>query len=358
MEFQEKLEQVFKENQIEIIEFKGEKDKIEYRCLTCGKVYSYKCARNLLSKITLCKDCYNPFSRWNKERLEEFKLKRLYPESDLTLIDYRGLRAPAQIKCNKCGEIEEIKNLEALMSGRKDYFCKNCEKDYNLIYNHMIEELEEGYVKLLEWHGVNSKAKFQCNRCGHIFEKNVTSNFNGKICPNCFKTHNKFSFEDAQNWLNEKGNGEYVLLQYKGGNDKSLVKHKCGFCYSTRLADFSKKRGCPKCYKQYSKGEQVVAEFLEKNNFNFIRQRRFEDLPRFSYDFSVMVGDKEILIEVQGQQHYHDVKIFDSFEQQQKRDKIKKEYCLVNNIPLIEVPYWEIKNVENFLQLKFKDYLK
>lgn len=247
MEFQEKLKQVFKENQIEIIKFNGEKGQIEYKCLGCGKTYSYKCARNLLSKITLCKDCYNPFSRWNKERLEEFKLKRLYPKSNLTIIDYKGLRTPAKVRCNKCGEIEEIKNFEALMAARQDYFCRNCEKDYNLTYKHMIEELDKGYIRLLEWNGVNSKAKFQCNRCNHIFEKNVTLNFNGKICPNCFKVANKFSFEDAQNWLNEKGNGEYQLLQYKGENGKSLIKHKCGFCFSTRLASFTKSKGCPKC---------------------------------------------------------------------------------------------------------------
>ncbi len=255
MDFQEKLKQVFKENQIEIIDFEEEKGKIKYKCLNCGKIYSYKCARNLLSRITLCKNCYNPFSRWNQQRLEIFKLKRLYPKSDLAIIDYKGLRASARIKCNKCGEIEKIQNLEALMCGRKDYFCKNCEKEYNTIYNHMIKELDSGYIKLLEWHGVNSKTKFQCNRCGYIFEKNVTLKFNGKICPNCFKIHNKFSFEDAQKWLNEKGNGEYVLLQYKGNDKRSLVKHKCGFCYSVRLADFSKTKGCPKCYKYFSKGE-------------------------------------------------------------------------------------------------------
>ena len=50
--------------------------------------------------------------------------------------------------------------------------------------------------------------------------------------------------------------------------------------------------------------------------------------------------------------------IFDSLEDQKRRDKIKKDYCLANNISLIEIPYWELKNLEQFLQLKFNDYLE
>ncbi len=257
MNFIEKLKKVFKENNIEVIEFNGEKEKIVYKCLNCGKIYESSCARNLFSKITLCKQCYNPFSRWNVDRLMEYKFKRLYPNSDITIISYKGICAGTTIKCNKCGEIEEIKNLESLFNGRKDYFCNNCEKESDKIYNHMLEELDKGFVKLIEWNGVNNKSKFQCNRCGCIFDKKVSSSFSGKICPNCFKVYNKFSFDEANQWLEEKTNGEYTLLQYKGDNDKSLIKHnKCGFCYSTRLTDFEKTKGCPKCYRKNKKKQK------------------------------------------------------------------------------------------------------
>lgn len=359
MEFIEKLKFVFQENNIEILELKGEKEKIVYKCLDCNTIYTYKCARNLFSKITLCKNCYNPFERWNKERLQKYKLNRLFPNSNITLIDYKSMRTGGIIRCNKCGFVEEINNFEALFAARKNDFCNNCEKEKDVIFKHLQEELGKKYIKLLEWNGTRSKSKFQCLHCGHIFEKNVTKCFNGQICPNCFKTHNCFTFEQGQELLNKKGNNEYLLLQYNGTNVKSLIKHKlCGFCYTTRLSDFEKTRGCPKCYKKYSKGEQLVAKFLEENHYSYIRQKRFNDLPRYSFDFCVILNNKEILIEVQGQQHYKEVEIFDNFEKQMKRDKVKKEYCLVNNIPLIEIPYWELNNINNFLQLKFNDYLK
>lgn len=357
MEFKEKLQIVFKETPIEILKYSGEKLPIEFKCCSCGKIYKQVCARNLLSKITLCKKCYNPFSRWDKERIK-IKLKRLYPNSNLELIEFNGIRKGGKIKCLKCGVIEEIKNFDGLFCGRKDFFCNNCEKEKNIIYKHLEEELKKGYLKLLEWKGVNEKSKFQCNRCGHIFKKQVHKNFNGEICPNCFKVYNKFNFEDAQNLLNKKGNNEYELLQYKGMNERSLVKHQCGFCFSIRLTDFEKTKGCPKCYKKFSKLEQKVAQWLDNNNYDYKRQIRFNDLPKYSFDFSVQINNKEILIEVQGQQHYRQVEIFDDFKIQEKRDNNKREYCLVNNIPLIEIPYWEIENLNNFLPLKFKDYLE
>ena len=42
-------------------------------------------------------------------------------------------------------------------------------------------------------------------------------------------------------------------------------------------------------------------------------------------------------------------KAIKNFELTQKRDKIKNEYCLNNNINIIRIPYWEFKNIENTL---------
>jgi very-short-patch-repair endonuclease len=154
------------------------------------------------------------------------------------------------------------------------------------------------------------------------------------------------------------GNDEYKLLQFTGTNNKSLIKHKCGFVFSRRISELG--RGCPKCYSKMSLLEQKVNQFLIYNKYNFIYQKRYEDLKRFSFDFCVLINNKEILIEVQGQQHYYTVNdaYLGTIEHQKERDNIKKEYCLANNIPLIEVPYWEIDNLDIFLKPKLNDYLE
>lgn len=358
MEFIEKLKITFRENNIEVLEFTNEKDFIKYKCLDCGEVYSFKCARNLLSRITLCKKCYNPFNRWNKERLLNFKIKRLYPNSKIEILSFNSLRRGGEIKCLKCGETEIINNFEAVFSARKEYICNKCEKEKDKIYKNLILEIQKNNLELISWEGVNSKAKFKCLRCGHIFEKFVKSNFNSKICPNCFKVANKIDFKNAQEILDKKSPNEYVLLEYENMNKRSLIRHKCGFCFSTRLSDFKTSRGCPKCYSKMSKGEQKIKTFLEKENIDYIYQKRFSDLKKFSFDFCIYLNNKMILLEYQGEQHYNSIEIFDSLKITQERDNIKKEYCLINNIPLIEIPYWEYSNIEQFLQLKFNDYLE
>ena len=39
----------------------------------------------------------------------------------------------------------------------------------------------------------------------------------------------------------------------------------------------------------------------------------------------------------------------EEFDTSIKRDKIKDDYCVKNNIKLIRIPYWEINNIETIL---------
>ena len=69
------------------------------------------------------------------------------------------------------------------------------------------------------------------------------------------------------------------------------------------------------------------------------------------------------LIEYQGKQHYEPIDFAGKgekwanklFRSNQKRDKIKRGYCIKNNIPLIEIPYWEFENTENILLNKLNE---
>ena len=39
----------------------------------------------------------------------------------------------------------------------------------------------------------------------------------------------------------------------------------------------------------------------------------------------------------------------EELKKQQNRDSIKTQYCLDNNIKLIRIPYWELKNINKIL---------
>ena len=77
------------------------------------------------------------------------------------------------------------------------------------------------------------------------------------------------------------------------------------------------------------------------------------------YDFAIFDKNNNVvyLIEYNGQQHYSAIEYFggeDKFKQQQLRDSIKRNYCLSHKIPLIEIPYTELYNLNIQQQLQKK----
>ena len=78
---------------------------------------------------------------------------------------------------------------------------------------------------------------------------------------------------------------------------------------------------------------------------------------------SFYIKDKNICIEVQGEQHYFPIifgnysyeKAFDNFIKQQERDKIKKKYCEDNGIKLILLDYKCIRD-NTFKDILLKNF--
>jgi len=117
-----------------------------------------------------------------------------------------------------------------------------------------------------------------------------------------------------------------------------------------------KKTGCPVCATKESKGAIAITEFLKMHNMTFKKEHKFtdcKDKAPLPFDFAVMDSDRLILlIEFDGKQHYKPVERFggkDTFISQQRRDKIKTEYCLKNNIPLLRIKYNQVKNIDEIL---------
>ena len=107
-----------------------------------------------------------------------------------------------------------------------------------------------------------------------------------------------------------------------------------------------------------SKGEEKVIQLLKKGRYKFEREKRFTDLKKgkYRFDFYVHRGrSKFCLIELQGQQHYQQVKKFHrtraEFVAAQERDRRKISYCLANQIPLYVIPYWELDKLTSAADL-------
>lgn len=96
------------------------------------------------------------------------------------------------------------------------------------------------------------------------------------------------------------------------------------------------------------KSEQLVFELAKQlyPKYTVFYQYRPEYLKagnsQLSYD--VYIAKKRVAIEYQGKQHFEPVEIFGgekAFEKQKKRDALKRELSIKNNIKLVYINYWE-----------------
>lgn len=106
------------------------------------------------------------------------------------------------------------------------------------------------------------------------------------------------------------------------------------------------------CGCQKSLGEAEINRILSQTNLKYIHDKNyFDDLysqyhVKLRYDFIIFdENNKPIrLIEFDGIQHFKPIEHFGGeggFLERQKLDKIKNEYALSHNIPLVRIPYKE-----------------
>lgn len=98
-----------------------------------------------------------------------------------------------------------------------------------------------------------------------------------------------------------------------------------------------------------SRGEIKIYEILKKNDINFKEEYEFAGLKAPSgkplrFDFAIFDddGNLDFLIEYQGKQHYQAVSKFGGnrgLYQQKYNDNLKRRFCALKNIKLIEIPY-------------------
>ena len=113
-----------------------------------------------------------------------------------------------------------------------------------------------------------------------------------------------------------------------------------------------------------SLGEEKIAKLLKENKIYFEREKSFPGLKRkdfFRFDFAIYDKNYNIsaLIEFDGEQHFKEVKLFggkSGFKKTMAHDRAKNKYCLVHNIPLIRIPYYDLDKINLNYIFENEDY--
>ena len=271
-----------------------------------------------------------------------------YGKYDYSLVNYKNDKTKVKIICPTHGEFEQTPNSH--LSGSGCPICnnkRNCTNQF--IENSKLVHGDKYEYSLVEYINNKTKVKIICFDHGE-FEQVPISHINGSGCPKCIG-RNKTTFEFIQGCKLIHGDKyDYSLVDYTGALNKiKIVCSKHGEFEQTATTHLSG-RGCPICRE--SRGEKEIKEFLIKNNVKFIHQHKFnncKDKRPLPFDF--YLPDKNLCIEFDGRQHFEVIKRWggeDGLKDQQKKDKIKTEYCLKNKISLLRISHKE--NIYNKLK--------
>jgi len=293
-----------------------------------------------------CVDCKNPYLKpifWYNYLRYIKNDNKYYCQKCVTDLFARDKMKQTRLKNSQSFEQWCIENNRQDVLDRWDFILNNCLPSEVLCSTH-------------------NKYYFKCEKGIHKSElKNIGSfTYGHKGSINC-KMCNSLGFlcqQAIQLWSdkNSKTSYDYQINSHQ----EAWWKCPCGK-HDDYLRRIDKSNRfdfrCPEC--NYSQGEKQIENYFISYNFikdeDYIPQKTFEGLVGIgngllSYDF--YLPNHNLLIEYQGE--FHDgtarQQSREDFIIQQEHDRRKKQYCIDNNIKLLEIWYWDFDNIETILK--------
>lgn len=191
--------------------------------------------------------------------------------------------------------------------------------------------------------------------CGTKFRVSPDNFYVGQRCPLCVGRKRRTTEEFYQEVRDLVGDEYTFYGDLKRLDSKMPVTHnKCGHNYEVSPTSFiTNSARCPNCY--HSKGEEAVANVLQRISTEYIREYKFDELGQKRFDF--YLPELNAVIEYDGEQHFEPVELWggeENLKKVQESDKIKDEFCASESIGILRIPYWEIDKisilVEDFIE--------
>lgn len=277
------------------------------------------------------------------------------PEHGIFMMDRTTHRTSA---CPKCGR-QRIKNkLKDSIEG----FIRKANGVHNFLYDYsLINEYTNAHQRvpiICKNHGVFYQQAFvhltgcHCPSCANESHKIQKNNLNKDI----FITRSREIHGDRYDYSNA------IYINCKTPTEIVCLVH--GSFFQKPYNHFNKRSatGCPLC--NTSKGEIKLKTVCKMLDIGIVTQKSFPDCKyKNPLKFDGFFPYFNVCIEIQGQQHYKPVRhlIFTKFSEnesienfrvQQIKDQIKRDYCKSKGIKLIEIPYWEFKNIQTILEIE------
>lgn len=284
---------------------------------------------------------------------------------DYSKTEYKGAHTKINIICKIHGEF--LQNPSDHIYSKAG--CPKCSNNnFKKTTTEFILDSEKihgnkyNYSKV-EYINKNTKVIIICPEHGE-FEQTPDNHLNNKAgCSQCsIKYVTKCITKSLEQFIYEanlvhNNKYDYSLSNYINSNEKIIIICPIHGEFMQKPKSHLQSCGCPICSS--SKGELYIRQWLLENNIEHISQYQIKlnEIVKNSniifVDFYIELNNKIYIIEYNGIQHYEYVPHFHrggiiDFEKQKRRDKVLEEYCLINNINLINIKY--IENKDNVIK--------
>lgn len=201
------------------------------------------------------------------------------------------------------------------------------------------------------------------NENARIKLRNIKTEIIGYMTFGNFKKGRRFDSAKSkvkltyQEYIHPFANEGYTVLidekEYKNINSKTKIKVLCPSGHEwivsrSVFTNISQHNRCPMCNLEklgsISRGEQLIYSILSSNNIDFKREYFIKiNGEQHRFDFYLEINDKKCFIEYDGIQHYKESTGYlkGKLAEQQRKDRIKDQYALDNNIHMVRIPYTE-----------------
>lgn len=328
--------------------------RVNFMCKKCGTIHNAP----VLSLIYKGKPWRCPVCKKRKSDEHRLELFEKLRGNSLELMEPSGFpgdwKEQTKVKCKRCG-YEWSTATNSLLDRKKakeGCGCPNCTRlAMSKGQDRFLQELKEilpTITVLGEYINNYTKIHVRDEQCGHDWYATPSSLLGGYGCDLCAR---RKRFEKR---LNELRPNVQIVSPYIDSRLPIRVKCKrCGHEWESppgTLLDHPTEY-CTNCAK--SRGEIEVAKILDGYKVRYYTEYRFEDCKNVrALPFDFYLPDYETCIEYDGEQHYQCRDFFggeDGYKKRKVNDLIKDDYCRINNIKLLRIPYTQFKDIETIL---------
>ena len=326
---------------------------------------------------TFCPRCQKEEKKLLKIKGYQEEIDRFYGEGEYIINPngYVNRDSLLNIQHSKCGEYTR-KTIRTVRGNIKEGLiqCENCR-----VYANRWESAKEEIKGILNGGDFilkDVKGKFSMKvqhvKCGEEFwtpRKYRSSKSKRILCLKC----------DDPEELYRGSIFPYFTLESKyytqdeSKNRTVKIKHiECGNEFKAHAEHFKREKECPYCREivnilGVSEGEYIIGNLLDSIGVNYMKEKTFETCvnpntgKRLRYDFYIQEGDREILLEYDGEQHFrvdgYLIKTEDELRYRKFRDELKDKWAEDNGIPLERLNYKDFDYLEDEVLSILEDYL-